>query len=114
MLGRRSHRELIAVCLADDDRAGVLESLDHRCAVRRDVTLEDARPGGGPKSASADVVLYRNGHSGKSEMCQTVGSTVELRRALERTVRVDGNERVEFRIQRGNPVERRAAGLCGG
>ena len=40
VLGRRSHREFVAVRLADDDRAGLLEPLDDRGVERRHVILQ--------------------------------------------------------------------------
>ena len=63
VLGRRAHRELVAVRLADDDGAGLLEARRRRSRRRAGRTLEDPRPGGRPQPARADVVLDGDGHA---------------------------------------------------
>ena len=60
VLGRRSHRELVAVGLADDDRAGRLEPRDHGGVVRRHEGFEHPRRGGRADAARAEVVLERD------------------------------------------------------
>ena len=60
VLVRRAHRELVAVGLADDHRAGGLEPLDDGGVVGRHVGVEDLRRRGGPHAAHAEVVLDRD------------------------------------------------------
>ena len=57
VLGGRSHRELVAVRLAHDHRAGTQQPLHDRGVVGRRVAGEHLRRGGGRQRAGADVVL---------------------------------------------------------
>ncbi len=65
VLGRRAHRELVEVRLADRDPAGVEHPLHDRRGVRRLPALEDARRAGRGDPAGAEVVLQRDRDSGE-------------------------------------------------
>jgi hypothetical protein len=60
VLGRRAHRELVHVRLADDDRADVPEPLGDVGVVRRSIALEDARTRGALPALDRDQVLERD------------------------------------------------------
>ena len=61
VLGRRAHRELVHVGLAQDHRADVAQPLGDVGVVRGDVALEDARAGGALAALDRDQVLERDG-----------------------------------------------------
>ena len=60
VLGRRAHRELVHVGLAEDDRAGVAQPLGDVGVVRRAVALEDPRAGRALAALDRDEVLERD------------------------------------------------------
>ncbi len=62
VLGRRAHREFVQIRLAEEHCAPLLEPRHHRGIVGRHEALEDARAGGGPHAARAQVVLQRYRH----------------------------------------------------
>ena len=109
VLGRRSHRELVAVGLADDDRAGRFEPLDDRRVVRRHERLEDLRRGRRPDTSRADVVLERDGHAGQRPIAPARPIAIERRRPLERLFRGDGVEGVQSGLGCVDRGERRLA-----
>ena len=84
VLVRRAHRELVAVGLADDDRAGGVELRDDGRVVRRDVGLEHARRRRGPDPLRAQVVLEGDRHAGQRAIAPPVEVAIDLRRARER------------------------------
>ena len=59
VLGRRAHRELVHVGLAEDHRAGVAQALRDVRVVRGEVALEDARAGGALAALDRHEVLER-------------------------------------------------------
>ena len=60
MLGRRAHRELVHVRLAEDHRTGVAQPLGDVRVVRGEVALEDPRAGGALAARHGDEVLERD------------------------------------------------------
>ena len=62
-LGRRAHRELVAVGLADDDRAGALEPLRRPWRRRAARSARASASGGRRHAARAQVVLERDRHA---------------------------------------------------
>ena len=60
VLGRRAHRELVHVGLAQDHGPGVAQPLRDVGVVRRAVALEDPRPGGRLAARDRDQVLERD------------------------------------------------------
>ena len=78
VLRRGAHRELVAVGLADDDRAGGVEPGDDGGVVRRDEVLEHARRGGRHEPARADVVLHRDRHAEERQVRQLGAAEIEL------------------------------------
>ena len=65
VLGRRAHRELVHVGLAERHQAGRAHPGDDRRVVRRDPALEDLRPGGRRHAEGAEHVLDRDRHAGE-------------------------------------------------
>ena len=86
VLGRRSHRELVAVGLADDDGAGRLEPRDDGGVERRHERLEDPRRGGRPDAARAEVVLERDRHAGQRTIAPAIAVAIDRGGALERAL----------------------------
>ncbi len=62
-LGRRAHRELVHVGLAEQDRAGGLQPSDGRRGVGRPVAGQDPRGARRVARERAEVVLERHGHA---------------------------------------------------
>ena len=60
VLGRRAHRELVHVGLAEDDRAGVAQALGDVGVVRRAIALEDPRAGRALAALDRHEVLERD------------------------------------------------------
>ncbi len=98
ILSRRSHRELVAVGLADNHRAGRHEALDGCRGVRRNVVLEDSRACRGCHAASAQVVLERDGHAEERQRRPVVAAAVEFCRAREGSLVRDAAKRVQRRV----------------
>jgi hypothetical protein len=61
MFGGRSHREFVAIGLADDDRAGRFEARDDRGVIRRPKVAEDARSAVARMSRTQIVSLIATG-----------------------------------------------------
>ena len=108
ILGRGTHRELVAVRLADNHRAGRFELFDDAGVVGRQVAVEHPRSGRRGNAARADVVLDGDRHTEQREI-GTVGPGVECRGAGERALGSHCAEGIDLRVGRGNPVERGAA-----
>ena len=114
VLVRRAHRELVAVGLADDDRARRVEPRETTVAsYGGDVGLEHARRGGGADPSRAQVVLERDRHADQRAIAPSVEIAIDLGRALERLFARHGVERVQRRVDRLEPVERLAADVAG-
>ena len=95
VLGRRAHRELVAVGLAEDDRAGRFQALDGRRGEGRHEALEDPRGGGGRHVARAEVVLHRHRHAEQRPIGGRGVLGVERRRPRQHPRRIDVQEGAE-------------------
>ena len=95
VLGRRAHRELVAVGLAEDDRAGRLEALDGRRRVGRHEALEDPRGGRRRHVARAEVVLHRHRHAEQRPIGRRRVLGVERRGPGQHPRRIDVQEGAE-------------------
>ena len=69
MLGRRAHRELVHVGLAQDDRAGLAQPLGDVRVVWRAVALEDARARGALAAGHGHEVLERDRDAQQRPQC---------------------------------------------
>ena len=110
VLRRRAHRELIAVRLADDDRAGRFETGHDRGIVGGDVAVEDPRARRGGDAARAHVVLEGDGDA-EERKAGPVGSGVKLCRPRQRAVGDHRAERAERSVGGRDTIERGAADL---
>ena len=87
VLGRRAHRELVHVRLAEDDRADVAEALGDVGVVRGEIALEDARAGGALAALHGHEVLEaRPG-------CRAAGGAPRAPRGPRRAPRPGGHRR---------------------
>ena len=84
-LGRRPHRGLVAVRLADDDGPG--QPLDIGRVIGREVVGEDVRRRRGREPAGADVVLDRDRHPEQGQVRRVGPPPVERRRPREGRLR---------------------------
>ena len=110
VLGRRAHRELVHVRLAEDDHAPALQPLDHRGVVRRTPPLEDLRPAGRGRTPHREDVLQRQRHSGERTQRLAVGARAVDRICLgERELAVDVQEGVDGLVGALDAVEVRLA-----
>ena len=106
VLGRRAHRELVAVGLAEDDRAGRFEPLDDRRVVGRDEVLEDARRrrwSRTPRVQMLSLTATGTPKSGRSAAVAALG--VQRGRPCQHPGRVDVQERVQAAARARGPVE---------
>src|SRR5436190_1146299 len=106
VLGRRAHRELVAVRLADNDGAGRLELLDDRRVVGRHERLEDLRGRGRADAPGADVVFERHRDAGQWTVAPAIAVAIERGGALEGALGDHRVERVQQRIVRGDAGKR--------
>jgi hypothetical protein len=103
VLAARAHRELVEIRLADDDRAGGLEPLDHRRVEGRAVALEHPRGAGRRALGRRDVVLDRDGQAGE----ETPRRGVERVGGSQSALREELVEGVEARVRLGGPLKER-------
>ena len=114
VLRRRSHRELVAVRLADDDRAGSLEPRDDGRVVRRHVALEHPRRRRRRHAAGAQVVLERDRDAEQRRVLPQCEIPVERGGACERLLACHGVEGVQGWIERVDATERVGEDVGGG
>ncbi len=105
VLGRRAHRELVAVGLAEDDRAGRFEALDGGRGVGRHEALEDPRGRGRRHVARAEVVLHRHRHAEQRPIGGGGVLGVERRGPRQHPRRIDVQEGAEPAAGRVPAVE---------
>ena len=110
-LGRRAHRELVHVRLAERHHAGAPELEDRGGVVRRHPALEDLRPGGRGHVDRAEDVLDGDRHPGeRAEVVPGGAARVDRLRDAERVL-VDVQERVHVGVDGGDAVEVGLGGL---
>ena len=101
VLGRRAHRELVHVRLAELDHALRLAAAHDGRRVRRPVALEDARPGRRRHAADAEQILVGDGHAGDS----AAAFLIQRARTREDPLGIDVQEHVEIAVQSRDAVE---------
>ena len=111
VLGRRPHREFVAVGLADHHRARAFEPLDRGGVVWRDERLEDLRRRRRSHAARAQIVLERHRHAGERRVAPPIAIAIQIGRARQRTLRDDSVKGVQCGIGRADARERVAADL---
>ena len=113
VFGRRSHRELVAVGLADDHGAGAGQSRHDRRVVRRDEPFQDLRRGRRAHALRADVVLERHGDAGERRVAKPVAIAVDVGGTRQRLIGHHRVERVQGAVGRRDPIQRLAAHVHG-
>ena len=104
-LGRRAHGELVHVRLAEDDRAGGVETLDHRGVVGADEIVEHLRAAGRQPACGAEDVLLRERNPGERPGFARRALLVGGPGLREGPLRVDGDVGPDFRIDPLDAVE---------
>ena len=107
VLGRRAHRELVHVRLAELDHALRLAAAHDGRRVRRPVALEDARAGRRRHAADAEQILVGDRHAGDA----AAPGRVQRARTREHPLGIDVQEHVEIAVRarrcgRGRPRRR--------
>ncbi len=65
VLVRRAHGELVAICFAENDSAGLFQAHNGGSVVGRDVVFEQPRPAGGSDAFGNDDVFHRERNAGQ-------------------------------------------------
>ena len=85
VLGGCPHPELVHVGLADDRCTGVFQEADHMGIIGGNVPFEDLRGAGGLDPLCGDIVLDRNGDTGKFALAMGGPCCRLVRNALYRS-----------------------------
>ncbi len=104
ILGRRAHREFIQVRLADKHRALGTQALDHGRVERRHKILQDSRRASRANALGRVDILDTERDSAQCGSIALRKPRIRLPRLLERFFLAHGDERVELRFNRRDPI----------
>ncbi len=116
VLGRRAHRELVHVRLADHDRARRLEPRDRGRVEGRAVALEDPRAAGRGQAGDVQHVLHGHRHARerRGAALRSARAASRRRARVERAVGGDEQEGVDPGLHGRDAVEVRPRHLLAG
>ena len=111
-LGRRAHRELVHVGLAEDDEPGLAQLAGDRRVVRRAPALEDAGARGGRDAAGGEDVLQPERDAGEPpELLAVRAPLVDRAGGAQRALHVDVQEGADGLVGGDDPVQVGLRGL---
>ena len=100
VLVRRAHGELVAVGLAEHDRAGGFQARHRGAVVGRNEVAQDLRAGSGAHAAHDHHVFDGDGHAGqRRQRIALVGDGVDLRGFLQRALAGERQERANLLVR---------------